>query len=247
MDASINLNKKMKKDFLSTFSIPIAIVIAGVLVASSVILTQNSRQPAGVGQAGNDDPAEKSADLSVVRPIGTKEFVYGNRDAEIKVVEYADFNCSFCNLFHQTMKDIVADFETKGGVTWVVRWWPILGQTSPLLAEAAECVGEIGGEEAYWDYTDKIYEAIHDQRNFSEEKIEELAIEVGANASDLQACLESGRHQGKINLDAEEAQLSGGRGTPHSVIINEETGERRAVPGAQPYEEVARLINGLLE
>lgn len=237
----------MKKDFLSTFSIPIAIVIAGILIAGSVILTQSSGQQAGIGQAENDSDTEILADLSTVRPVEAGDFVRGNREAAIKLVEYADFNCSFCNLFHQTMQDIVADFETQGGVAWVVRWWPVLGQNSSLLAEATECVGEIGGEEAYWNYTDRIYESIHDERSFSEEKIEEFAVEFGVNASDLRTCLESGRHQAKINLDAEEAQLSGGRGTPHSVIINEETGERRAIPGAQPYEEVARLINELLE
>ncbi len=237
----------MKKDFLSTFSIPVAIVVAGVLVASAVILTQNSEQQATVGQAGDGSPAEASADLSAVRPVEESEFVLGNRESVIKVVEYADFNCSFCNLFHHTMKDVVADLETEGGIAWVVRWWPIFGQTSPLLAEAAECVGEIGGEEAYWNYTDKIYAAIHDERNFSEEKIEELATEVGVNTPDLQSCLESERHQEKISLDAEEAQLSGGRGTPHTVVINEETGERSAIPGAQPYEEVVRIIEELSE
>jgi predicted DsbA family dithiol-disulfide isomerase len=85
------------------------------------------------------------------------DHIIGNPNAPIVIVEYSDFQCPYCKIFHQTMKRIVA--ESDGSVAWVYRHWPI--QSSSFeKAVASECVASIKGNEAFWAYTDLLFDLI---------------------------------------------------------------------------------------
>jgi len=82
------------------------------------------------------------------------DHIYGNPNAPIKIIEYSDFECPYCKIFHATMKKIV--IESDGNVSWVYRHWP-LHQNSFEKTAAAECVAQIKGNEAYWEYSDLLF------------------------------------------------------------------------------------------
>lgn len=86
--------------------------------------------------------------------VTSADYVKGNADARIVLVEYSDFSCPFCKQFHTTMEQVMAQYE--GDVAWVYRHYPFLGPASTSAAVAAECVGEIAGPEAFWQFTDMI-------------------------------------------------------------------------------------------
>ena len=73
----------------------------------------------------------------------------GAPDAPAVMIEFSDFECPFCKRFHDTVKKLVE--ESSGQVRWVYRHFP-LEQLHPVKARqeslAAECVAELGGEEA---------------------------------------------------------------------------------------------------
>ncbi len=82
------------------------------------------------------------------------DHILGNPDAPIKIIEYSDFECPYCKIFHATLNKIVA--ESNGNVSWVYRHWP-LHQNSFEKVVAAECVAQIKGNEAYWQYSELLF------------------------------------------------------------------------------------------
>ncbi len=103
---------------------------------------------------------ENSADARAgkVRPVSkTNDHIRGNPNAPVSLIEYSDFECPFCKRFHDTAKQIVQQYGGK--VNWVYRHFPLdfHNPAAQREAEAAECAAELGGNEAFWRFTDLIY------------------------------------------------------------------------------------------
>ena len=56
--------------------------------------------------------------------------------------------------------------------------------------------------------------------------------------------MNSGKYDEVVTLDSEEAQAAGGRGTPYSILIDQD-GNNVPINGAQPFSEVDRLLSEL--
>lgn len=103
--------------------------------------------------AASEIPAAKTG--IKIRPADTKtENVRGNQNAKITVVEYSDFECPFCQRFHQTMEQVMAKYG--GDIKWVYRHFPLDGlhQQARFEANAAECAHEQG---KFWEFTDGVF------------------------------------------------------------------------------------------
>ncbi|MBT4937013.1 thioredoxin domain-containing protein, partial [Candidatus Peregrinibacteria bacterium] len=114
-------------------------------------------------------------------------------------------------------------------------------------AEAAECVGELEGNEAFWRFSDELYERTKSNKGFAYEKIQPLAEELGVNGSDFAACMESDRHLEIIQSHSSEASAMGISGTPGNLIRNNNTGEVKLLGGAYPFEAFTQIIDAMLK
>lgn len=107
----------------------------------------------------NDDAsaATTSDDLSI-REVAEDDNIRGDINANIKIVEYSDFKCPYCGSFHETMKQVVDNYDGDE-VAWVYRHFPIpqLHPEAPAIAQASECAREIGGKDAFWEFADEIF------------------------------------------------------------------------------------------
>jgi protein-disulfide isomerase len=94
-----------------------------------------------------------------IPPVTEKDFIVGNPNAEIKIVEYSDTECPFSKRFHQTMLDIMKEYEAGGKVAWVYRYFPLDGlhQKARHEAEAVACAAEQGGNTKFWEYLDLLF------------------------------------------------------------------------------------------
>jgi thiol-disulfide isomerase/thioredoxin len=82
------------------------------------------------------------------------DHIQGNPNASVTVIEYSDFECPYCKRFHPTMEKIVK--ESNGNVKWILRQFPIHQHSVEKLI-AADCVGKIKGEDAYFKYADLLF------------------------------------------------------------------------------------------
>lgn len=196
-------------------------------------------------------PAQRDADAraAIVRPVSKgRDHIFGNPNAEVSLIEYSDFECPFCKRFHETAKQVVQAYGGK--VNWVYRHFPLdfHNPAAQREAEAAECAAELGGNKAFWRYTDLIYARTPSNgRGVPEEQLPEMAASIGIDKAKFAECLRSGRKATRVNDDYIEGQAIGIRGTPGNVLRNNRTGATVLRQGALPLEQIKSAIDSLLK
>lgn len=184
---------------------------------------------------------------SVRPPLRDRDHIYGDPDAPISLIAYSDFECPFCKRFHSTPKDIVDAYPEE--VNWVYRHFPLPMHApgAQRQAEAAECAGELGGNEAFWAYTDAIYARTESNGNgFPLTGLAPLAAEIGLDETHFQTCLNEERHAERVREDVAEASQLGVDSTPTVIIRQNRTGEVRLRAGALPKDVFTAEIEAML-
>jgi len=228
----------------SSLGIPIAIVIAAGLIAAAIVFTgsqKSSPLPTGVNQGVTQETPEIE-----VAPVTADDHILGNPNAPIMIIEYSDFDCPFCKNFHDTMHQIMAEFGPSGQVAWVYRHFPLaqLHPNASKISEGSECVAELGGNDAFWTFTDLIFNERGTNEPTNMLRLPEFATQAGVDAAAYTECVNSGRYTAKIAADVEAAIRAGARGTPYSMLVV--GGEQGVINGAQPYATVRQMIQTVL-
>ena len=197
-------------------------------------------------KAENERRATEAA-KNVRRVSSKRDHIFGNPDAEVSLIEYSDFECPFCKRFHPVPKKIV---EAYGGrVNWVYRQFPLSFHNpgAQTEAEASECAAELGGNDAFWKFADRIFErTTSNGHGFPLDKLTPLAGEIGLDKDKFNACLHSDKYLARIKEGIKEGVKSGVTGTPASILLNSRTGQVMRVNGALPYSAVKAKIDKLL-
>lgn len=224
--------------------IPLAILVAGGLVAGALFMKGDHGANNTTPLAGTETPAS----IDNIRPVDETDHVLGNPDADVVVVEYSDPECPFCKQFHSTMHQIMDKYGADGKVAWVYRHYPIpqLHSNAPKQAEALECAARIGGNDAFWKYTDQIYKETPSNNGLDMNRLPEIATEIGLDRVAFEGCLNDGTSADRVAADTQNAVEVGGRGTPTSVLITK-SGKKALIPGAYPYENMVTIIEEALK
>jgi protein-disulfide isomerase len=228
--------------------IPVAILLGFGMVAAAIFFSAGG-QPQYVvdsGESENRVQPEDSGDPENINPVTADDWIRGNPNAPIQIVEYSDYDCPFCKNFHETMNQIMAEYGPTGQVSWVYRHFPLaqLHPNAPRIALAAECVGNLGGNEAFWTFSDLVFDerGTNDPTNIT--RLEEFAVTSGVDATAFNNCVDNEEYLNDVQEDFDNAVAVGGRGTPHSiVIVGDQTG---VINGAQPYGAVKQIVDNLL-
>ena len=189
---------------------------------------------------------ESSAKAKNVRPVSDKDHIYGNPSAEISLIEYSDFECPYCKRFHPTAKQLVD--KSDGRVNWIYRHFPLAFHNpgAQKQAEASECAAKLGGNEAFWRYTDYIYARTRSNGNgFPIENLVPLAEEIGLNSEQFKSCLESGEMTARVQADYKNGVASGITGTPGNVLLLNASGDALVMAGALPLSRLQAGIDRL--
>ena len=131
-------------------------------------------------------------------------------------------------------------------VAWTFRHLPLESNypNAPQIAHASECVAEIGGNEAFWNFSDTLFE---DRGSIELTRISRLpryAETAGVDTNELNACMERNEYSETIATSAEDAFRSGAPGVPYTVVMaGEEIG---VINGPQPYNELRQVIEEVL-
>jgi protein-disulfide isomerase len=137
--------------------------------------------------------------------------VRGNPKALVMIVEFADFQCPYCQSVEPTLKKVLAKHE--GQVAIAFRDMP-LTQIHPLAqgaAEAARCAEEQG---KFWEYHDLLFT----DRKLDHDGLLNEARALKLDEKQFNACIASGRYKPQIDQDAQDAKKAGVGGTPAFFI-----------------------------
>ncbi|MBI2124138.1 MAG: DsbA family protein, partial [Candidatus Wildermuthbacteria bacterium] len=183
------------------------------------------------------DPSAPPAASTTVDLDGLRH-VQGKGD--ITFVEFSDLECPFCKQFHGTMQQAMAAYGDK--VRWVYKHFP-LDQIHPKArkeAEAAECAGELGGNDAFWAYVDRIFEITPSNNGLDPALLLVIAQDLGLDRTRFESCLASGKYAELVEAHFQEGARLGVNGTPGSFVNGQ------PVRGAVPFETLQLIIDAQL-
>lgn len=191
---------------------------------------------AGIPPEGSDPIA------GPVKPVDEKtDHILGSKDAKVTLIEYSDFECPFCKNFFATVKQVEKDYPKN--VRIVYRHFPLsFHQNAAKEAEASECAAELGGNDAFWKYHDKIFtETTSNGTGFALDRLAPAAKEIGLDEKKFKTCLDSGKYAAKVSQQMQEGSTAGVNGTPATFINGKLTS------GAVPYASIKAAIDAELK
>lgn len=145
-------------------------------------------------------------------PVTTTDHIRGNFDAPYTLVEYGDYECSYCALAHPVVQQVQAYFGDR--LRLVFRNFPLreMHPHAEAAAETAEFAAEYG---KFWEMHDLI---LMENENLSKSLLITLADELELPITELQETWADQRYQTKIREDFQEGVRSGVNGTPTFFI-----------------------------
>jgi protein-disulfide isomerase len=160
----------------------------------------------------------------------------GPEDAPVTIVEFSDYQCSYCARFHiETMDALLEAYPDE--VRFVYRDYPLLGShpEAQKASEAAQCANDQGN---FWEMHDLLFS---NQGSLGSESYALFAEQLGLDMDAFSACLEDGKYEEEVLADLDDGLSYGVTGTP-TFFVN-----GVMLLGAQPLEAFAGLIEEELQ
>ena len=211
---------------INKFAIPVAIVLAGALIAVALYFNKTGTEPkTETNQKGNQELAAGKIEIAV---ITAKDHLLGNPDAKAIMVVYSDTECPFCKTFHVSAKKIIDTYGKDGKVAMIFRHFPlykpdsygrILHTKDGKEAEALECANELGGNTVFWKYVDRLFEITPSNDGLDPVELPKIAEFAGLNKTAFTSCLDSNKYADFISQSYDAALTAGAQGTPYTVIV----------------------------
>ncbi len=169
-------------------------------------------------QAAYIDGLRKQANITVLlMPPETSvdiagSYVRGPRDAEVMVVEFADYECPYCEKVNPYMQQLRKEYGDK--VAIVFKDFPLpMHHKAQKAAEAARCAGEQG---EFWKYHDVLFNS---GGALGVPQLKEHARVLKLDGERFDQCLDNGEMAAVVKKDLEEGKSLGLTGTP-SFFVN---------------------------
>lgn len=181
----------------------------------------------------------------------------GDPDAGVRMVEFSDFQCPFCERFHlETEPRLVSDYIETGKVNftyrsagnWVSEFSGSGNTESEDAAQAAYCAAD---QNRFWDMHDALFANNRDVENqgaFSPDNLIDIADSIGLDMTEFADCFDRGRYAAQVQQDFDDALSLGVQGTPTFIITYELNGETQTaiIEGAQPYPVFQQTLDQIL-
>lgn len=233
-----------KFDFKNSSGLLVILLIVLSFFTGYLFFKVQNLQKGGVAQGNpaQQQPPAPELNLDKIPNVTKSDNIRGSIDAKLVLIEYSDFECPFCQSFHTTMKQVIEEYGDD--VAWIYRHYPLnFHPKAQKSAEAAECVAELGGNDAFWKFSDLLFERMPD---IELTQLAALASEIGLNSTDVQDCIDSNKFADKIAQQLKDGSAGGIQGTPGTVIITKD-GKRELIGGALPFDQVKTQLDNLLK
>lgn len=221
---------------------PIAIIIAAVILGGSHVM---------YGALAAGGTTKTAPALFAGKPIDASDYVEGNANSKVVVVEYSDPECPFCVSLHPTMKQLRTEYKDK--IAFVYRYFP-LTQIHPHSfdeSKAIACAAILGGGSKFYEYIDAIYgyKSANQTTQLPATGKTDLALNVGLDKTAFEKCEANPATDNIINASLNDGIQAGVQGTPSTFVLvkNKKGYETVAmVDGARPYEYIKAAIDQAL-
>ena len=170
----------------------------------------------------------------------------GNNAAKIVMVEFSDYQCSFCARFAQeTFPEIREKYVKTGKLSYVVMNMPLsVHKLAANAAEAAYCARDQG---KYWEMRSQLI-----SKQESLDKLSSMAILLGLDSIQFEQCLRKNMHAEEIAKEKLLARKLGIIGVPAFILAERKSDSVAkivgisAISGAQPFAVFQKEIEAAI-
>ena len=169
--------------------------------------------------------------------------ILGNPDAKITIVEFGDYQCTFCYKFHdETMKKIDQAYIKAENVNFVYRDFPLNGPQSILASEASYCAQK---QNKFWEYHNTLYDNWGGENTgwITKNVLIGFANDIKLDLDSFSQCLENSEFKQKVLDNEQFAREIGIDATPSFLIFNDS--ELYRIIGAQPFDKFEQALQEL--
>jgi protein-disulfide isomerase len=213
------------KRFYTVFAV---LALAGVGVLAYLLLKPSTISiPANV----SIQPSDTS---------GFHGYVKGSKDAPVEIIEFADYQCPFCQTFATLQMPTIEDrLINSGRLRWRYRDFPL--QQHPfarLAAHSAACADEQG---KYWPQHEQIYQNQSDWAAARDAGplFRNYARTVGLDLGRYDSCMKAGKYAGRIQASYNDGVQLGVSSTPTLLIGN------RLYRGRLDSDAIIKMVDSL--
>lgn len=181
----------------------------------------------------------------------------GDPNAPIMIEEFSDFQCPYCERFHQDTEPLLRQYYIDTGkVRFVYRsmgnW--VSGNIgggkteSQDAALAAYCAGE---QNKFWEMHASLFGNVlgEDVGSFSDKRLAAIAATVsGLDTDQFNSCYQSGKYRDRVQQDYNDGTAAGVNGTPGFIITYSVNGvtKTRKIDGAQAFSTFQQELEAAL-
>ena len=165
----------------------------------------------------------------------------GLDNALITIVEFGDYQCTFCYKFHQdTLNDIKIEYIDTGKANYVYRDFPLNGPSSILASEASYCADDQG---KYWEYHNTIFKNWAGENTgwINMNSLLGFAAQLDLDIIEFSNCMDRHMHYQKVINNESYAKQIGISATPTFLIFDD--AQLIRIIGAQPLEKFQNALN----
>lgn len=182
----------------------------------------------------------------------------GDTNAPIKIEEFSDFQCPYCERFHEQTEPLLRQYYIDTGkVLFTYRsmgnWVSgnvggAVNTESQDSAAAAYCAGE---QNKFWEMHAMLFANVIGENvgSFSDKRIPLIAEKVeGLDQSKFNSCYDSGKYDDRVQQDFKDGQAAGVTGTPAFVITYTVNGETKTdkIDGAEAFSTFQTKLEAIL-
>jgi protein-disulfide isomerase len=236
--------EKIKRQERNRLFITVGVILLGVaLVAFGVI--RAIRQP----------PAEVKA-VDVGTHPNAKDNSMGDPNAPITIEEFSDFQCPYCQQFHQNTEPLLRQYYIDTGkVHFIYRSMGNFvsgnvggGKTeSQDAALAAYCAGD---QNKFWEMHAYLFGNTigEDVGSFTPKRLKAIAEKAGLNVDEFSSCYDSGKFRDRVQKDFEDGRAAGVTGTPSFLVTYTINGQKKSelISGAQAFSVFQQKLEAAL-
>ena len=197
-----------------------------------------------------DETPKKQAEMTKMQSLSVitdnASPILGNPNAPITMVEFGDYQCTFCSkFFHETENSIITNYVKTGKVKILFKDYIILGQDSMNAANAAHCAND---QKSFWKYHSMLYNnwAGEDTGWADITHLHEFANTLGLDMDMFSTCMSDLKWNELINLSSIDGQKLGVSGTPTFFVIDQNNDVIK-ITGAQRYDVFKEIFDSVLE
>ncbi len=190
---------------------------------------------------GNQD--SKQDDFTKQELVENGSPYEGNPSAPITIIEFGDYQCTFCYKFHDSSLEIIKqEYLEAGKANLVFRDFPLNGPDSVLAAEASHCAKDQG---KFWEYHDELYQNWGGERTgwVNRDSLDRFAQTVDLDLEQFNSCLDSAKYRQQVLDTYDFGQEIGIDATPSFLIISGDKVVK--ITGNQPIDVFRKTLDGI--